>query len=58
MSANADESDRFMVPRLHSDAASGSADNRDYTLFYAGMFPESINHYRLQRQHVEGSWIG
>jgi len=26
----------------------------DYTLFYAGMFPESINHYRLRRQRVEG----
>ena len=22
----------------------------DYTLFFAGMFPESINHYRLRRQ--------
>src|SRR5260221_10985851 len=26
----------------------------DFTLFYAGMFPESINHYRLRRQRVEG----
>jgi hypothetical protein len=26
----------------------------DYTLFYAGMFPESSNHYRLRRQRVEG----
>src|SRR6202043_666114 len=25
----------------------------DFTLFYAGMFPESINHYRLRRQRVE-----
>src|SRR5450631_2332629 len=25
----------------------------DYTLFYAGMFPESINHYRLRRLRVE-----
>ena len=25
----------------------------DYTLFYAGMFPESINHYRLRRQRLE-----
>src|ERR1700686_1724897 len=25
----------------------------DYTLLYAGMFPESINHYRLRRQRVE-----
>src|SRR6202161_3918453 len=25
----------------------------DYTLFYAGMFPESINHYRLRRQRGE-----
>jgi hypothetical protein len=25
----------------------------DYTLFFAGMFPESINHYRLRRQRVE-----
>jgi hypothetical protein len=31
----------------------------DFTLFYAGMFPESINHYRLRRQRVEGfvDWI-
>src|SRR6267154_1580242 len=26
----------------------------DYTLFFAGMFPESINHYRLRRQRLEG----
>ncbi|HZR55393.1 MAG TPA: hypothetical protein VFA74_00850 [Terriglobales bacterium] len=26
----------------------------DYTLFFAGMFPESINHYRLRRNRVEG----
>jgi len=25
----------------------------DYTLFFAGMFPESINHLRLRRQRVE-----
>ncbi|MCU1296556.1 MAG: hypothetical protein JWO91_834 [Acidobacteriaceae bacterium] len=25
----------------------------DYTLFFAGMFPESINHYRLRRNRVE-----
>jgi hypothetical protein len=25
----------------------------DYTLFFAGMFPESINHHRLRRQRVE-----
>src|SRR3954471_4009270 len=25
----------------------------DYTLFFAGMFPESINQYRLRRQRVE-----
>jgi len=24
-----------------------------YTLFFAGMFPESINHYRLRRQRLE-----
>ena len=31
----------------------------DFTLFYAGMFPESINHYRLRRQRVEGfvGWV-
>src|SRR6202140_1717904 len=31
----------------------------DYTLFYAGMFPESINHYRLRRQRVESfvEWV-
>lgn len=25
----------------------------DYTLFFAGMFPESINHHRLRRQRLE-----
>ena len=25
----------------------------DYTLFFAGMFPESINHFRLRRDRVE-----
>ncbi len=25
----------------------------DYTLFFTGMFPESINHYRLRRQQLE-----
>jgi hypothetical protein len=25
----------------------------DYTLFFAGMFPESINHFRLRRERVE-----
>jgi len=25
----------------------------DYTLFFSGMFPESINHFRLRRQRVE-----
>ena len=25
----------------------------DYTLFFAGMFPESINHFRLRRQRLE-----
>jgi hypothetical protein len=25
----------------------------DYTLFYTGLFPESINHYRLRRQRLE-----
>ncbi len=25
----------------------------DYTLFFAGMFPESINHWRLRRQRLE-----
>jgi hypothetical protein len=31
----------------------------DYTLFFAGMFPESINHYRLRRDRVENfvDWI-
>jgi hypothetical protein len=26
----------------------------DYTLFFTGMFPESINHIRLRRQRLEG----
>ncbi len=25
----------------------------DYTLFFSGMFPEAINHFRLRRQRVE-----
>ena len=25
----------------------------DYTLFFTGLFPESINHYRLRRQRME-----
>jgi hypothetical protein len=25
----------------------------DYTLFFAGMFPESINHFRLRRNRLE-----
>ena len=25
----------------------------DFTLFFSGMFPESINHYRLRRQRLE-----
>src|SRR5690348_11795208 len=25
----------------------------DFTLFFAGMFPESINHFRLRRQRLE-----
>jgi hypothetical protein len=25
----------------------------DYTLFFTGLFPESINHYRLRRQRIE-----
>ncbi len=31
----------------------------DYTLFFAGMFPESINHLRLRKQRVENfiDWI-
>src|SRR5690348_2495979 len=31
----------------------------DYTLFFAGMFPESINHFRLRRNRVENfiDWI-
>ncbi len=34
---------------IESDPIYGPA----FTLFYAGMFPESINHYRLRRQRVE-----
>jgi hypothetical protein len=31
----------------------------DYTLFFAGMFPESINHCRLRRQRLESfvEWV-
>ena len=31
----------------------------DYTLFFAGMFPESINHSRLRRQRLENlvEWV-
>jgi hypothetical protein len=31
----------------------------DYTLFFAGMFPESINHRRLRRQRLENvvDWV-
>lgn len=31
----------------------------DFTLFFAGMFPESINHFRLRRQRVENfvDWV-
>jgi hypothetical protein len=31
----------------------------DYALFFAGMFPESINHFRLRKQRVENfiDWI-
>jgi hypothetical protein len=31
----------------------------DFTLFFAGMFPESINHFRLRRQRLENfvEWI-
>ena len=31
----------------------------DYTLFFTGMFPESINHLRLRRQRVENflDWV-
>src|ERR1700680_1263908 len=31
----------------------------DYTLFFAGMFPESINHFRLRRQRLANfvDWI-
>jgi hypothetical protein len=31
----------------------------DYSLFFAGMFPESLNHFRLRRQRVENfvDWV-
>jgi hypothetical protein len=31
----------------------------DFTLFFTGMFPESVNHYRLRRQRTENfvDWI-
>jgi len=31
----------------------------DYTLFFAGMFPESINHFRLRRERLESfvDWL-
>ena len=31
----------------------------DYTLFFTGMFPESINHFRLRKQRVENfiDWV-
>ena len=31
----------------------------DYTLFFTGMFPESINHFRLRRNRTENfvDWI-
>src|SRR5579859_3055725 len=31
----------------------------DFTLFFAGMFPESINHFRLRRQRLENfvEWV-
>ena len=31
----------------------------DYILFFAGMFPESINHFRLRRQRLENliDWV-
>ena len=31
----------------------------DYTLFFTGMFPESINHFRLRRNRLENfvDWI-
>jgi hypothetical protein len=31
----------------------------DFTLFFAGMFPESVNHYRLRRQRLESliDWV-
>ena len=31
----------------------------DFTLFFTGMFPESVNHYRLRRQRMENfvDWI-
>jgi hypothetical protein len=28
----------------------------DYTLFFTGMFPESINHLRLRRHRLDESW--
>src|ERR1039458_3971625 len=30
----------------------------DYTLFLSGMFPESVNHYRLRRQRLENFILG
>ena len=49
---------------LESDPVSGPAPSfdrerqvrkhiGDYTLFFAGMFPESINHFRLRRHRLE-----
>jgi len=31
----------------------------DYTLFFTGMFPESLNHFRLRRNRLEGmiNWM-
>ena len=31
----------------------------DFTLFFAGMFPESVNHHRLRRQRLENlvDWV-
>ena len=31
----------------------------DFTLFFAGMFPESVNHYRLRRHRLESlvDWV-
>jgi hypothetical protein len=31
----------------------------DYTLFFSGMFPESINHFRLRRERLENlvDWV-